>query len=73
MKEKFSAKERAKFDLEEVAGEDIKDEQDLVALAELSNYIYRTFNHVYTRTTTLTISALLCRNYRISESWFLPL
>jgi hypothetical protein len=33
-KEKFSVKERANFDLEESIREDIKDELDLVALAE---------------------------------------
>src|SRR6185312_13773736 len=41
-KEKFSAKERANFDLEEVSGDNIEDEQDLVALAELSNHTYQT-------------------------------
>jgi hypothetical protein len=68
-KEKFSVKERANFDLEDSIKEDIKDELDLIALAELSNHTYYTFNHVYTGTTTLTISALLHRNYRASESW----
>ncbi|PQE26685.1 telomere-associated recQ-like helicase protein [Rutstroemia sp. NJR-2017a BBW] len=64
-KEKFSAKEQANFDLEEGAEEEIEDELDLVALAELSNYSYHTFNHTYTGTTTLTISTLL---HRASES-----
>ena len=67
-KEKFSIKERANFDLKEGVGEDIKDELDLVALAKLSNYSYYTFNHVYARTTTLTINTLLYRSYRASES-----
>ena len=62
-KEKFSAKERANFDLKDSIGEDIKDELDLVALAELSNHIYHTFNYVYTGTTTLTINTLLHRSY----------
>jgi hypothetical protein len=62
-KEKFSVKERANFDLEDNIGEDIEDELDLVALAELSNHTYYTFNHVYAGTTTLTMSALLYRNY----------
>ena len=57
-KEKFSAKEQANFDLKG-AGEDVKDELDLVALAKLSNHTFYTFNHAYARTTTLTISALL--------------
>ncbi|KAH7400504.1 telomere-associated putative RecQ-like protein usher [Cadophora sp. MPI-SDFR-AT-0126] len=68
-KEKFSTKEQANFDIKESVGEDIEDELDLVALAEQSNYSYHTFNHAYTGTTTLTISALLHRNYRASESW----
>jgi hypothetical protein len=68
-KEKFSAKERANFDLEDNLGEDIKDELDLVALAEQSNHSYYTFNHGYAGTTTLTINTLLHRNYRASESW----
>jgi hypothetical protein len=68
-KEKFSAKERANFDLKEGIGEDIEDELDLVALAALSNHIYHIFNYAYVGTTTLTISTLLHRNYRASESW----
>ena len=68
-KEKFSVKERANFDLEDGVGEDIEDELDLVALAEQSNHSYHTFNHAYAGTTTLTMSALLHRNYRASESW----
>jgi len=68
-KEKFSVKERANFDLEGGTGEDVEDELDLVALAELSNHSYHTFNHAYAGNTTLTMSALLHRNYRASESW----
>ncbi|TVY12645.1 hypothetical protein LARI1_G008837, partial [Lachnellula arida] len=68
-KEKFSAKERANFDLEDSIGKDIEDKLDLIALAELSNHTYHTFNHIYASTTTLTINALLHRNYRASESW----
>jgi Lhr-like helicase len=68
-KEKFAAKDRANFDLEENMGEDIEDELDLVALAELSNHTYHTFNHAYAGTTTLTMNTLLHRNYRASESW----
>ena len=66
-KEKFSAKERANFDLKG-AGEDVEDELDLVALAKLSNHTFYTFNYAYARTTTLTISALLHWNYRASKS-----
>ena len=68
-KEKFSARERANFDLEDNLGEDIEDELDLVALAEQSNHSYHTFNHGYAGTTTLTMNTLLHRNYRASESW----
>jgi hypothetical protein len=68
-KEKFSTKERANFDLEDGLGEDIEDELDLVALAELSNHTYHTFNHAYAGTTTLTMNTLLHRGYRASESW----
>lgn len=68
-KEKFFVKERANFDLEDGVGEDIEDELDLVALAELSNYTYYIFNYVYAGTTTLTINTLLYRNYRVFESW----
>ena len=69
IKEKFSAKERANFNLKEGIGEDIKDELDLVILAKLSNYIFHTFNYAYTGITTLIMSALLYRNYRASKSW----
>jgi len=68
-KEKFTAKERANFDLGDGLGEDIEDELDLVALAEQSNHSYHTFNHAYAGTTTLTMNTLLHRNYRASESW----
>jgi hypothetical protein len=50
-------------------GDNIEDELDLVALAEQSNHSYHTFNYAYAGTTTLTISALLHRNFRASESW----
>lgn len=68
-KEKFSTKERANFDLEDSIREDIEDELDLVALAELSNHTYYTFNHAYASITTLTINTLLYRSYRASDSW----
>jgi hypothetical protein len=42
-KEKSAAKERASFDIEDNMGDDIKDELDIVALAELSNHSYHTF------------------------------
>lgn len=68
-KEKFAAKERANFDMQDNPGDDIEDELDLVALAELSNHSYHTFNHAYAGTTTLTMNTLLHRSYRASESW----
>ena len=68
-KEKFSTKERADFDLEHDVGEHVEEELDLIALAEISNHSYHTFNHAYAGTTTLTMSALLHRNYRALESW----
>jgi hypothetical protein len=67
-KEKFSIKEQVNFNLKDGIREDIKDELDLVTLAELSNHIYYTFNHIYARITTLTMNTLLHRNYRASES-----
>ncbi|KAL5344612.1 hypothetical protein ACLOAV_010304 [Pseudogymnoascus australis] len=68
-KEKFAAKERANFDIEDNVGDDIEDELDLVVQAELSNHSYHTFNHAYAGTTTLTMNTLLHRSYRASESW----
>ncbi|KFZ22843.1 hypothetical protein V502_02678, partial [Pseudogymnoascus sp. VKM F-4520 (FW-2644)] len=46
-KEKFSAKDRANFDLEDNGVEDMEDELDLIAMAEQSNHTYRTFNQAY--------------------------
>lgn len=68
-KEKFSTKERGYFDLEESRAEEMEDELELVALAEQSNHAYRTFNHSYAGSTTLTMNTLLHRNHRASESW----
>ncbi|KAK3935784.1 hypothetical protein QBC46DRAFT_367343 [Diplogelasinospora grovesii] len=68
-KEKFSAKERANFDLEDMACEDIGDEADLTDLAGMSNHTVHTFNHAYAGTTTLTMTVLLHRGYRASASW----
>ncbi|PNP44463.1 hypothetical protein TGAMA5MH_03809 [Trichoderma gamsii] len=69
-KEKFGSRERGNFDMEELgAGEHVEDELDLVDLAEMSNHSFRTFNHAYAGTTTLTMSTLLHRGYRASQSW----
>lgn len=62
-KEKFLAKERANFELKDGMGEEFEDELDFMALAELSNHSYHTFNYAYAGTTTLTMSALLHCSY----------
>ncbi|WAO87449.1 Hypothetical protein NCS54_00475800 [Fusarium falciforme] len=68
-KEKFSAKERANFDLEEIAAaKEVKDKAALADLAGISNHSYHTFNHAYASSTTLTMSTLLHRAYRASQS-----
>jgi hypothetical protein len=63
IKEKFPVKKQANFDLKDSIKKDIKDKLDLIALAELSNYTYYTFNHAYAGTTTLTINTLLHQSY----------
>jgi hypothetical protein len=69
-KEKFSAQERAHFDLENVdVVEDLDAELDLMALAEQGNHSYGTFNRAYAGSTTLTLNQLLHRNHRASASW----
>ncbi|KAJ3454216.1 hypothetical protein MRS44_018110 [Fusarium solani] len=69
-KEKFGAKERANFDLGEIAAaEEVEDEAAVADLAGMSNRSYRTFNHAYAGSTTLTMSTLLHRAYRASQSW----
>jgi hypothetical protein len=68
-KEKFSAKERAHFELENVEVDDMEAELDLVAMAEQGNHSYATFNQAYAGSTTLTMNALLHRNHRASASW----
>jgi hypothetical protein len=69
-KEKFSAKEQANFDLEEIAAaEEVKDEAATADLARIISHSYRTFNHAYAGSTTLTMSTLLYRAYRALQSW----
>lgn len=69
-KEKFGARERANFDhADAVCSKDVEDEADLVHLAGMSNHSYLTFNQAYAGSTTLTMSTLLHRAYRASESW----
>lgn len=69
-KHKFAPREAANFDIEgAAAADDIDDELDLVHLAKMSNHSFHTFNHAYAGTTTLTLSTLLHRSYRASESW----
>jgi hypothetical protein len=47
------------FNFKEGVKEDIKDELDLVALTELSNHTFYTFNHAYINTITFTLNTLL--------------
>jgi superfamily II DNA or RNA helicase len=69
-KEKFSAKEQANFELgESAAVEEVEDEAEVAFLAGMSNHSFRTFNHAYAGSTTLTTTTLLHRAYRASESW----
>lgn len=69
-KEKFSGAERANFDLDASGAVDgVEDEDEVVALAEMSNHGYRTFNHAYAGSTTLTLTVLLHRSRRASSSW----
>ncbi|KAG7404974.1 hypothetical protein Forpe1208_v015517 [Fusarium oxysporum f. sp. rapae] len=69
-KEKFSGKEQANFGLGEIAAsEEVEDEAELAFLAGMSNHSFRTFNHAYAGSTTLTTTNLLHRAYRPSESW----
>ncbi|PNP50722.1 hypothetical protein FNYG_15934 [Fusarium nygamai] len=69
-KEKFSSKEQANFELGEItASEEVEDEAELAFLAGMSNHSFRTFNHAYAGSTTLTTTNLLHRAYRASESW----
>lgn len=69
-KEKFSAAERANFNLDELeAPEQVEEEDLLVDLAEGSNHSFRTFNQAYAGSTTLTMNTLLHRAYRASSSW----
>lgn len=69
-KEKFTPKERANFNMEDItAPETIEEEEAIVDLAEASNHSFRTFNHAYAGSTTLTMSTLLHRARRASLSW----
>ncbi|KFA66734.1 hypothetical protein S40285_09771, partial [Stachybotrys chlorohalonatus IBT 40285] len=71
-KEKFTARERANFQLQDVdvdGLEGIEDEELMIDLAKASNHSYRTFNHAYAGSTTLAIDTVLHRAHRASESW----
>jgi hypothetical protein len=56
------------FDVKGGIREDIKNKLDLVVLVELSNHIFRIFNHAYAGTIMLIMNTLLYRNYRVSEN-----
>ncbi|EAQ91762.1 hypothetical protein CHGG_03697 [Chaetomium globosum CBS 148.51] len=70
-KEKFTGRERANFDLEELdePEEAIEEEDLLVDLAESSNHSFRTFNHAYAGSTTLAMNTIMHRAHRASLSW----
>jgi hypothetical protein len=59
IKEKFSIKKRANFNLKKSVEKNIKNKLDLVALIELNNHIYYIFNYIYANITTLIINILL--------------
>lgn len=70
--EKFSARERANFDLSSDSGStggDNEDEVELATLAGMGNHTVQTMHHAYAGTTTLTMTVLLHRAYRASTSW----
>ncbi|PMD16277.1 hypothetical protein NA56DRAFT_580857, partial [Hyaloscypha hepaticicola] len=71
IKEKFSIKEWANFDLEKDIKENIKDKLDLITLAELNNYTFYTFNYIYTSIIIFILNTLLYWDYRVSESWYI--
>jgi len=50
-------------------GEEVEDEAELATLAGMSNHSFRTFNHAYAGSTTLTTTTLFHQAYRASESW----
>lgn len=69
--EKFSARERANFNLGDTAStvENNEDESDLALLAGMGNHTVQTMHHAYAGTTTLTMTVLLHRAHRASTSW----
>lgn len=59
-KERFTPKERAYFNMDDVGGQELMEGEDLlVDLAESSNHNFRTFNMAYAGSTTLTMDTLL--------------
>ncbi|KAH6959554.1 hypothetical protein BKA56DRAFT_449155, partial [Ilyonectria sp. MPI-CAGE-AT-0026] len=69
-KEKFTPKERANFNMEDIAAPEVVEEEEPMAdLAVASNHSFRTFNHAYAGSTTLVMSTPLHRAYRASLSW----
>ncbi|KAM6508149.1 hypothetical protein FALCPG4_018036 [Fusarium falciforme] len=69
-KQKFSAGEKANFNLADAAAsEEVEDEEELADLAGLSNHSFRTFNNAYAGSTTLAATTALHRAYRASYSW----
>lgn len=69
-KEKFTPKERANFNMDDIDAPEAVDEEDLIVdLAEGSNHSFRTFNYAYAGSTTLTMNTILHRTLRASSSW----
>ncbi|KID83861.1 telomere-associated recQ-like helicase [Metarhizium guizhouense ARSEF 977] len=69
-KQKFTPKERANFNMEDVEAPEMIDEEELlVDLAVASNHAFKTFNQMYAGSTTLVMNTPLHRAYRASQSW----
>jgi len=52
---KFSAKDRACFELEDVEAADVGEELDIVAAAEQGSHSYATFKQAYANSATLNM------------------
>ncbi|OAQ57815.2 DEAD/DEAH box helicase domain-containing protein [Pochonia chlamydosporia 170] len=69
-KQKFTPKERANFNMEDIEAPEMVDEEELlVDLAVASNHAFKTFNQMYAGSTTLVMNTPLHRAYRASQSW----
>ncbi|EFZ03297.2 tlh3 [Metarhizium robertsii ARSEF 23] len=69
-KEKFTPKEQANFNMEDVTASEVIDEEELlVDLAVASNHAFKTFNQMYAGSSTLVMNTPLHRAHRASRSW----